>query len=168
MIILYFSFVHYRNSPIMYSWSSTTGTSVSEWLTITAAVLSRSISQEALRSGPHSGVAGLHKSRQSREEGVGRVRVNGLAPGRDLRSVRLLVQPPGDAQVASVLVHAPHVSSACVWLGTALILIWNTERCTENTIPPGHLWACDPFHSHYMWIWELMLLHTGLNDISTI
>lgn len=115
------------------------GMSCRYWLTITGAIFCRSISQEALCSAPHSGVAGLHRSGSSREEGVWEsgwwVWVNRLGQDRGLRSVRLVVQAPRDAQVASVLVHTAHVPPASIWQGTALIHIWNTERCTDKNIP---------------------------------
>lgn len=101
-----------------------------------------------MRSGPHSGVAGLHRSWQRWEEGFWksnrRVRVRWLRQGRDLRSVGLVVQAPRDAQVASVLVHAAHVPSASISQGATLIHIWNTERCIDQGIQ--HLWPWDPFH----------------------
>lgn len=99
---------------------------------ITGAVLCRSISQDALRRAPYSGIAGLHRSRNTREEGVWKsnrwVRVNRLRQDRGLRSEWLVVQAPGHAQVASVLVHTAHVSTASIWQDTALIHIYTLSR----------------------------------------
>lgn len=85
-----------------------------------------------MRTASRDGVAGLQTSGpgESWDEGVRnpsrRVRVNGF------RSVRLVVQAPRDAQVASVPVDTAHVSPARIRHSATLIHIWNTERCTER------------------------------------
>lgn len=103
-------------------------------LTDTGTVLRGSVSQQALRRAPHPGVAGLHRSLRSRE-GVWKshrgVCVNGLRRVR-LRSEWLVVQAPGHAQVASVLVHTAHISPASIWQRTALVHIWKTKWCAET------------------------------------
>lgn len=114
---------------------------------ITGAILCRSISQDALRCAPHSGVAGLYSTSSSSntctsstsstswnswQKGVWKasrgVLVNLVRQGEEVRPVRLVVQAPGETQVTSVLVHAAHVSSARIWQDTAFIHIYTLSR----------------------------------------
>lgn len=102
---------------------------------MTGAILCRRVSQNALRGGPDSGVAGLHRPGRVGDEGLRKpqrcVRVEGLRQGGGLGSEGLVVQIPGETQVPSVLVHTAHVSAANIWHGAALVHIWNTESSDE-------------------------------------
>ena len=101
-------------------------------LTVAGAVFRQRVTQDALRAGPDDGVAGLSRPRRAGEERVRRVRVEGLRLALVVRRVLLVVQAPGQTQVAPVLVDAAHVPPAGVRQETTLIHIWNTERSAEG------------------------------------
>lgn len=101
-------------------------------LTITRAIIRQRVTQHALRAGPYDGIAGVSRSRAAGEERVRRVRVEGLLLDLVVRCVLLVVQAPGQTQVASVLVDAAHVPAAGIRQETALIHIWKTERSAEG------------------------------------
>lgn len=104
-------------------------------LTVAGAILCRSVSQDALRSGSHPRIAGCRsgesggKAVREAQRGV-RVQL-GLGLRLELRPVRLVVQAAGDTQVAAVLVHAAHVQPASIRQGATLVHIWG-ERESER------------------------------------
>lgn len=95
---------------------------------VTGAVLGEAVSQDAVCRGPQYGVAWFPRSHRRRENRVLKshrgVGVAGVGQGWGLRSGRLIEQTPGEAQVAPVLVHTAHVSSASIWQGPALVHIY--------------------------------------------